>query len=103
MILLAKAIVRMMQYPAESRIVSLTASSAPLNFIRFIVLFFIVVVYETCPDRGGTAYVGQLAACRCASHQAMVAAVVTIDTVFEMIFPASLCPTILEDSQKQLQ
>ena len=29
-----------------------------------IVLFFIVVVYETCPDRGGTAYVGQLAACR---------------------------------------
>ena len=35
--------------------------------------------------------------------RAMVAAVVTIDTVFEMIFPASLCPTILEDSQKQLQ
>ena len=34
--------------------------------------------------------------------RAMVAAVVTIDTVFEMIFPASLCPTILEDSQKQL-
>ena len=35
--------------------------------------------------------------------RAMVAAVVTIDTVFEMIFPASLCHTMLEDSQKQLQ
>ena len=35
--------------------------------------------------------------------RAMVAAVVTIDTVYEMIFLASLCPTILEDSQKQLQ
>lgn len=72
-------------YHGASQLLSPNEDKFPdmMEIARCLVLFFCLSIYT--PIR------------------AMVAAVVTIDTVFEMIFPASLCPTILEDSQKQLQ
>lgn len=81
MILQAKAIVRMMQYPAESRIVSLTASSAPLNFIRFIVLFLLLSFMKLAPIEAAPPTLVSLPPAAAPPIRAMVAAVVTIDTV----------------------
>ena len=62
-----------------------------------------VIVDKALSYRGAPPTFVSLVAAPAPPNRATVAAVVTIDTAFEIILPASLCPTIFEANQKQLQ